>query len=45
MVFREQIILYGEPGALPAGALEQLIGDVRGLDMEQVRADIAAQSN
>jgi thioredoxin len=45
MVFREQIILYGEPGALPAGALDQLIGDVRALDMDQVRADIAAQSS
>jgi thioredoxin len=45
MVFREQVILYGEPGALPAGALEQLIGDVRALDMDQVRADIAAQAS
>jgi thioredoxin len=45
MVFREQVILYGEPGALPAGALDRLIGDVRALDMDQVRADIAAQSS
>lgn len=45
MVFREQVILYSEAGALPAAALEQLIVQVRGLDMEQVRADIAAQAN
>lgn len=42
MVFREQVILYAEAGALAAGALEQLIEQVRGLDMVQVRADIAA---
>lgn len=42
MVFREQVILYAEAGALPASALEQLIEQVRSLDMEQVRAEIAA---
>lgn len=44
MVFREEVILYAEAGALPPAALEQLIVQVRGLDMEQVRADIAAQA-
>lgn len=43
MVFREQVILYAEAGALPAAALEQMVEQVRGLDMEQVRKDIAAQ--
>ena len=43
MVFREQIILYAEAGALPAGAFEELLGQVRSVDMAQVRADIAAQ--
>lgn len=43
MVFREQIILYAEAGALPAGAFDQLIDQVKALDMEQVRADIAAE--
>ena len=43
MVFREQVILYAEAGALPAAALEQLVEQVRALDMAQVRADIAAQ--
>jgi len=44
MVFREQVILYSEAGALPPAALEQLVEQVRTLDMDQVRADIAAQS-
>lgn len=43
MVFREQIILYAEAGALPASALDQLIEQVKSLDMNQVRADIAAE--
>jgi thioredoxin len=42
MVFRDQIILYAEAGALPGQALEQLIEQVRALDMDKVRADIAA---
>ena len=43
MVFREQIILYAEAGALPASALDQLIEQVRALDMDQVRKVIAAE--
>jgi thioredoxin len=43
MVFREQVILYAEAGALPASALDQLIDQVKALDMEQVKAEIAAQ--
>jgi len=43
MVFREQVILYAEAGALPASALEQLVEQVRGLDMAAVHRDIAAQ--
>ncbi len=43
MVFRDQIILYAEAGALPASALDQLIEQVKGLDMDQVRAEIAAE--
>lgn len=45
MVFREQVILYAEAGALPAAAFEQLVEQVRALDMDAVRRDIAAQSN
>lgn len=45
MVFREQVIIYAEGGALPAAAFDQLIDQVQSLDMDQVRADIAAQAN
>lgn len=43
MVFREQIILFTQPGSLPASGLEDLIKRVRELDMDQVRKDIAQQ--
>lgn len=43
MVFRDGILLYREPGALPASALEDLIGQVKALDMDEVRAQIEAQ--
>ena len=43
MVFRDQILLYAQAGALPANALEQLITQVRELDMDQVREQIAAE--
>jgi thioredoxin 1 len=42
MAFREGILVYARPGALPAPALDQLIGAVRDLDMDDVRAQIAA---
>jgi thioredoxin 1 len=41
MVLRESVIVYMEPGALPASALEELIGRVHGLDMEDIRRRIA----
>jgi thioredoxin 1 len=43
MVFRDQIILYAQPGALPGNLLEDLIGQVRDVNMEEVRAQVAAQ--
>jgi len=43
MVFRDQIVLYAQPGAIPGNMLESLITQVNELDMEQVRAQIAAQ--
>ena len=43
MVFREGILVFNQAGALPPAALDQLIEAVRGLDMEQVRSEIAAQ--
>jgi thioredoxin 1 len=43
MVFRDQIVLYAQPGALPGNLLEDLIGQVKAIDMDEVRAQIAAQ--
>lgn len=43
MIFREKVLLYNEAGALPAPALEQLIGQVKALDMAKIHAEIAAQ--
>ena len=42
MIFREQIIIFAEAGMLPAPALEELVGQVKALDMEKVKADIAS---
>lgn len=42
MIFREQIIIFAEAGMLPASALEELVGQVKALDMEKVKADIAS---
>ena len=44
MVFRDQIALYAQPGALPAPALEDLISQVKALDMDDVRRKVAAQA-
>src|SRR5450759_3373852 len=41
MVFREGILVFSQPGALPASALEQVIAGVQGLDMDEVRAQVA----
>ena len=43
MVFREGILVFSQPGALPPAALDQLIAAVRDLDMDDVRRQIAAQ--
>ncbi|WP_395727310.1 thioredoxin [Nakamurella sp.] len=42
MAFRDGIPVFSQPGALPAKSLEQLIAAVRALDMDQVRAQVAA---
>ena len=41
MVFREKVIIYSQPGSLPASGLEDLITKVRALDMAQVHKEIA----
>ncbi|HET6719402.1 MAG TPA: thioredoxin family protein [Rhodocyclaceae bacterium] len=43
MVFREQVILYSEAGALPGQAFTELIERVRAVDMAAVHAEIAAE--
>ncbi|GAA1275522.1 thioredoxin [Pseudonocardia aurantiaca] len=43
MAVRDGVVLYAEPGALPAPALEDLIGKVQAVDMDEVRAAVAAQ--
>lgn len=43
MAFRDGILVFRQPGALPASALEQVISAVRELDMDEVRAEIARQ--
>ena len=43
MAFRDGILVFRQPGALQAAALEQVIQAVRDLDMEQVRAEVERQ--
>jgi thioredoxin 1 len=44
MVFREGILVFSQPGALPAPVLDDLIAQVRALDMEAVRQELASRS-
>lgn len=44
MVFRDGILVFSQAGALPEAALEDLIGQVEALDMDQVRAAVASSS-
>ena len=43
MVFREGILLFAQPGALPANALDELIEAVKAADMDDIRAQVDAQ--
>jgi len=45
MVFRDQIMVFNQAGALPPAAFEDLIGQVKELNMEEVRAEIAKQQD
>ena len=45
MIFRDGILLFNQAGALPAPALNDLIGKVKELNMDEVRADIAKQES
>jgi len=44
MVFREQVLVFSQPGALPAPALDDLISQVRALDMGAVHRAVADET-
>ena len=44
MAFRDGILVFSQPGALPAAGLEQVIEGVRALDMDDIRAKMAAET-
>ena len=43
MAFREGVLVFAQPGALPPAGLDQVITAVRGLDMDEVRSQVAQQ--
>jgi thioredoxin 1 len=43
MAFRDGILVFSQPGALPGPVLDDLIGQVRALDMDEVRASVAEE--
>lgn len=45
MVFRENVILFQQAGALPASALEQVVTQAKSIDMAKVHAEIAQQQS
>ncbi|HET6264406.1 MAG TPA: thioredoxin [Usitatibacter sp.] len=45
MVFRDQIIVFSQPGALPQGPFEQVVSKAKALDMDDVRKQIAQQDS
>ena len=44
MLFRDQIILFSQPGSLPGPALEDILTKAKALDMDMVRKEIAEQN-
>jgi thioredoxin len=45
MVFRDQVLVFARPGMIPGPALDDLIGQVRALNMDDVRKQIAEQAS
>ncbi|WP_455199345.1 thioredoxin [Kaarinaea lacus] len=43
MIFRDQIVIFAQPGVVPESALGKLLEEVKALDMDQVRKEIAEQ--
>ncbi|CAM3198659.1 thioredoxin [Stackebrandtia soli] len=44
MAFRDGVLVFAQPGALPGSALDEVIEKVRGLDMDEVRETIAKEN-
>jgi thioredoxin 1 len=44
MIFRDEVLLFSQAGALPKEALDDIIGQVRALDMDKVKAELQADS-
>ena len=44
VIIRDKVVLYAQPGALPEQALEQVITQAREIDMDEVRAGLAASA-
>jgi thioredoxin 1 len=45
MVFRDRVLLYSQPGAMAEPALQDIVRQVRAIDMAKVRAELAAQGS
>ena len=45
MAFRDGVLLFREAGALPKQSLDQLIAAIRAVDMDDIRAQIAANQS
>lgn len=45
MIFRDGILIFSQPGALPAPALDEIIGKVQDLDMDDIRKQIAEETS
>lgn len=43
IIFREKVIIYAQPGAMPANAFDDLVARAKAVDMAQVHAEIAAE--
>lgn len=44
MIFRDGILVFSQAGAMPAAALEDVVSQARGLDMDDIRAKVAAEA-
>ena len=45
MIFRDEILVFSQPGAIPGSALDDLIAQAEALDMDEVRRQVAEQQN